>query len=177
MTLFDWQLSFTDLVMSVLLVMSWATLDERGGMRGLCTTAAGASLAHSPPEPDTAPDRLLQLPCVNPTKPPIQRPPLTRSAHLCGGSERPRHPALLQNTAHPAAAQTSQHHREQRQDNRPRSHTNSSDRMAAYGGHDAAVGCQIFVVMRSRTWPPASCDVRVRYEQVSLSTGVAASVV
>eukprot|EP00879_Flechtneria_rotunda_P004355 GHRR01004606.1.p1 GENE.GHRR01004606.1~~GHRR01004606.1.p1 ORF type:complete len:117 (+),score=21.89 GHRR01004606.1:322-672(+) len=40
--------------------------------------------------------------------------------------------------------------------------------MAAYGGHAAIadLGNQIFVVMRrGKHWPPASCDIRIRYEQ------------
>jgi hypothetical protein len=39
---------------------------------------------------------------------------------------------------------------------------------AAYGGHEAVadLGNQIFITMRKGTsWPPAACDVRVRYDQ------------
>lgn len=39
---------------------------------------------------------------------------------------------------------------------------------AAYGGHEAVadLGNQIFVTMRKgSSWPPAACDVRIRYEQ------------
>lgn len=39
---------------------------------------------------------------------------------------------------------------------------------AAYGGHEAVadLGNQIFVTMRKgSSWPPAACDVRIRYDQ------------
>jgi hypothetical protein len=39
---------------------------------------------------------------------------------------------------------------------------------AAYGGHEAVadLGNQIFITMRKGTcWPPAACDIRVRYDQ------------
>lgn len=41
-------------------------------------------------------------------------------------------------------------------------------RAAAYGGHAAVedMGLQIFVTLRrGSSWPPAACDVRVRYDQ------------
>jgi len=50
---------------------------------------------------------------------------------------------------------------------------------AAYGGHEAVadLGNQIFITMRKgKTWPPAACDVRIRYEQTigDLKAAVAA---
>lgn len=55
----------------------------------------------------------------------------------------------------------------------------SATSAAAYGGHEAVadLGNQIFITMRKgSSWPPAACDIRVRYDQTirDLKAAVAA---